>query len=245
LKKAAGRPRWVTVCMMILAALAPVVLVLGSVRLLLSEPFLRLEYSIPGFPPDRYGFTKEDRLHWAPLALEYLLNNEGLDFLADLRFESGQAVFTQRELRHMEDVKKLTHAALLVLYCSLAVAVVVGCILGLKGRAAALWEALRRGALATLYGMATLAIALAIGFSFVFVGFHRIFFTGDTWLFLYSDTLIRLFPEQFWRNAFIAIVVLTVLGAVLLGIVARALLRHAHDAEARGKLERNAGGGEV
>jgi hypothetical protein len=27
--------------------------------------------------------------------------------------------------------------------------------------------------------------------------FHQIFFSAGTWMFLYSDTLIRLFPERF------------------------------------------------
>jgi integral membrane protein (TIGR01906 family) len=48
-----------------------------------------------------------------------------------------------------------------------------------------------------------------VSFSFVFVGFHLIFFEGDTWLFLYSDTLIRLFPTRFWRDVFIFVIALT------------------------------------
>jgi integral membrane protein (TIGR01906 family) len=48
-----------------------------------------------------------------------------------------------------------------------------------------------------------------------FTGFHRIFFEGDTWLFRYSDTLIRLFPEQFWFDAAVIIG-----GGVLIGAIA-------------------------
>jgi len=36
-----------------------------------------------------------------------------------------------------------------------------------------------------------------------FTLFHKIFFTGDSWLFYYSDTLIRLFPMRFWQDAFL------------------------------------------
>ncbi len=42
-------------------------------------------------------------------------------------------------------------------------------------------------------------------------GFHHLFFQGDTWLFLYSDTLIRLFPERFWQQVF-AFLALATLG---------------------------------
>ena len=45
-----------------------------------------------------------------------------------------------------------------------------------------------------------IAINPNIFFSF-FAGFHSLFFEGDSWLFLYSDTLIRLFPIRFWQDA--------------------------------------------
>jgi integral membrane protein (TIGR01906 family) len=46
---------------------------------------------------------------------------------------------------------------------------------------------------------------VTINFDWLFTAFHHIFFTGDTWLFFYSDTLIRLFPMEFWMNLFIAL----------------------------------------
>ncbi|NDJ62146.1 MAG: DUF1461 domain-containing protein, partial [Chloroflexi bacterium] len=36
---------------------------------------------------------------------------------------------------------------------------------------------------------------------YFFTLFHNLFFESGTWQFLYSDTLIRLFPEQFWFDA--------------------------------------------
>jgi uncharacterized membrane protein len=43
----------------------------------------------------------------------------------------------------------------------------------------------------------------------MFVAFHNVFFEAGTWQFLFSDTLIRLFPERFWRDTFIAVGVLS------------------------------------
>ncbi|HET9906547.1 MAG TPA: hypothetical protein VFQ23_07895, partial [Anaerolineales bacterium] len=63
--------------------LIPIVLIGLGLRILLSPFFLRLEYNMPYFPPDEYGFTKEDRLKWAPYALDYLVNNEDISYLAD------------------------------------------------------------------------------------------------------------------------------------------------------------------
>ena len=34
--------------------------------------------------------------------------------------------------------------------------------------------------------------------------FHSLFFSANTWLFEYSDTLIRLFPIRFWQDTFLA-----------------------------------------
>ena len=55
-----------------------------SVRLLMTPLFLEAEYRMPGFPEDSYGFTLRDRLQWSKPSVEYLLNGEGVDFLANL-----------------------------------------------------------------------------------------------------------------------------------------------------------------
>ena len=51
-----------------------------------------------------------------------------------------------------------------------------------------------------------------------FAGFHHLFFTGDSWLFLYSDTLIRLFPIRFWEDAFLWAAVIALAGGVGLAL---------------------------
>src|SRR5512145_368460 len=83
----------------IVALLVPVALVLTAVRLLMTPAFVQIEYSTPGFPADPFGFTRQDRLYWSKIAVDYLINNEGISFLGDLRFEDGQPVYNQRELQ--------------------------------------------------------------------------------------------------------------------------------------------------
>ena len=48
-----------------------------------------------------------------------------------------------------------------------------------------------------------------LNFDSFFLTFHRLFFEGDTFMFRYDDTLIRLYPEQLWSDAAILIGVLT------------------------------------
>ena len=51
-----------------------------------------------------------------------------------------------------------------------------------------------------------------------FAGFHSLFFEGDSWLFLFSDTLIRLFPIRFWQDAFLFAALIALGGGLALGL---------------------------
>jgi uncharacterized membrane protein len=51
-----------------------------------------------------------------------------------------------------------------------------------------------------------------------FSAFHSLFFEGDSWIFLYSDTLIRLFPIRFWQDAFLWGAVIALAGGIGLGL---------------------------
>jgi len=67
------------------------------------------------------------------------------------------------------------------------------------------------------------SIGVFFAFGVLFVGFHRIFFEGSTWIFPYSDTFIRLYPERFWRDTFVYVVFMTLVEAILIFLVARYL----------------------
>lgn len=54
-------------------------------------------------------------------------------------------------------------------------------------------------------------------FNVFFVAFHSLFFEGNSWLFLFSDTLIRLFPVRFWQDAFLLAAVIALGGGAALG----------------------------
>jgi integral membrane protein (TIGR01906 family) len=61
-------------------------------------------------------------------------------------------------------------------------------------------------------GLITVIIAgIVISFDQLFTMFHKLFFTGETWLFNYSDTLIRLFPMRLWQDAFIMMGVISLI----------------------------------
>ena len=193
---------WLTAARWLLQVLIPVVLVLTSVRLLLTRGFIRLEYSLPGFPEDRYGFTQADRLQQAPIALDYLLNDAGIEFLGELTFADGSPVYNPRELSHMLDVKSVVRGALQVWRGGALLALGLGLLIWRFAGASALAASLEGGSKITLWLMLAIFLGLVLAFSVLFVGFHQVFFDPNTWTFLFSDTLIRLFPERFWQVAF-------------------------------------------
>jgi len=190
--------------------LTPIVLIGLALRILLSPLYYTVEYNMPYFPADEYGFTKEDRLQWAPYAVEYLVNDEDISYLGDLQFEDGSSLYNERELKHMEDVKNVVQGTLRVWYISLALIIVLAIVSTQKVWMSAFTGGLRRG------GWWMIGLAGALGFIagagillnpnifwVFFEWFHTLFFEGDSWLFYYSDTLIRLFPIRFWQDAFL------------------------------------------
>jgi integral membrane protein (TIGR01906 family) len=193
----------------------PVFLVLTGVRLVTTETFLEFEYNRPGFPNDRYGFSKEDRLKYAPYAVEYLVNDAGIDYLGDLTFEDGMPLYRSKELEHMADVKVVMRAAARVhTGLSLALAAAVVALAWKRETRWALRRGLSAGGVFTISLIVTLTVLIFASWDFFFDGFHGIFFEGDSWQFSTSDTLIRLFPEQFWFDAAMSIGFFTVIGAL-------------------------------
>jgi integral membrane protein (TIGR01906 family) len=203
-----------------LALAVPLLLGLGSARLVMTPLYLNLEYNRAGFPPDFYGFSTEDRLDYAPYALDYLLNGEGIHYLGDLTFDDGSPLFNEQELEHMVDVKVVTQAAFGVGVGVLLLALVAGYILWrIRATRKDLWKGLMSGSLITLGLIAAIVLLSVVSWDVFFTGFHQMFFAQGTWQFLYSDTLIRMFPEQFWFDAALVIGTLTSLGAIVILIL--------------------------
>lgn len=198
--------------------IVPVALVLSAMRLIMVPQFLRFEYSAPGFPQDYYGFSTQERLYWAEIALQYLLNDEDISFLARLKFPDGRAVYNPRELRHMEDVKNVVRLALSIWYISLTFLVATGLLSLLRHQVEAYRSALVRGGWLTALILGSIILFVLLSFNIFFVAFHNVFFDPGTWMFDYSDTLIRLFPERFWRDVFIYVGGMALLGALALSL---------------------------
>lgn len=204
----------------LVAILTPLILIGLGVRVLLSPIFPNIEYRMPYFPKDDYGFTTADRLHWGMEGINYLMNSADISYLGDLKLPDGSPLFNERELSHMRDVKGVTQGFIRIWYLTLLIVILLGVWAWRGDWLPAFRSGLIRG------GWLTLGIGIAIGlvatlggdvFWTFFEKFHNLFFSGDSWLFPYSDTLIRLYPLQFWQDAVLYIGIIAALGA--LGLV--------------------------
>lgn len=202
----------------LITLLTPIFLVGLALRILLTPLFYNIEYRMPYFPPDSYGFSTEDRLHWAPYAVNYLINDADISYLGNLTFEDGSPLYNERELSHMRDVKVVVKKGLSIWNVCLLVLVAFWVWSWREKHWQAFHKGLRRGAWLTIGLVITLGVFASVAFWQFFTLFHGLFFEGDSWIFLYSDTLIRLLPLRFWQDAFIAAGVIVVGGALVLAL---------------------------
>jgi integral membrane protein (TIGR01906 family) len=212
-------PRYLTSALSwLVTLLAPLAIVMLIVRLLLTPIFLQVEYRLPGFPEDPYGFSMADRLRWATPSLVYLVNDAGIDYLGNLKFDNGQPIYNERELSHMLDVKKVVQMLLNGWMVTLFV---------LAALAVWAWRAnwladyrlgWQRGGFLTAGLLLALSLFAALSFRQFFTAFHGVFFSGDSWLFAYTDTLIRLFPIRFWMDCTAFIVGVSFIIGLMLGL---------------------------
>ncbi len=189
----------------------PVMAVTSAIRVALTPLYINFEYNLPGFPPDDYGFSTADRLQWGQYSIDYLLGEVPQTEFSAQTLPDGSPLFNEREISHMLDVRNLSVPVLLIWKVVLAffLAVLLASLLG-KWSGDYL-RALSRGAQFTILLILLILGAVALNFDLLFTQFHQLFFTGDTWLFYYTDNLIRLFPMRFWRDLFIFIGGLTIL----------------------------------
>lgn len=207
----------------LIALAMPVFIVLLWLWLLWRPWFVRLEYSRPSFPPDRYGFSAEERRDFALAWIDYYHSSaspeQGLAALAALRLPGTDQPFHQpEELTHMVDVRRLTDTLWRVALPVSALIVLGGLAVLLAPRRS------RREGYAALYvgGVITTGLLLffimfvLLSFRTFFVMMHNVFFPPGSWTFDYSSALIRLFPEQLWFDAGLWLIG----GALLAGIAA-------------------------
>lgn len=208
------KPMGPRIFQILLAVFYPIILLVLAVRAVTSPLFLWVEYNRPGFPGDGYGFSTDDRMTYGSYAVDYLSNWAGPRYLGGLVNQDGAKLFKDSEVAHMADVKVVILAAfaagLLLIILS-----IIAMIYLRKRSNGGIRRGLFAGSIVTLVIIIGLAVLAALSWEQFFTEFHRIFFANGTWTFSLEDTLIRLFPGQFWIDAGIVIGALVFLVATL------------------------------
>lgn len=223
-----GSPTGPRVMQVLLALFFPVVALIAAVRLVASPVFLWIEYHRPGFPVDQYGFDTQDRLTYGSAGMDYLFNAAPQRYLGDLQHQ-GSALFTDGEVSHMADVK-------LVMLVTMAVGLVLGllCVVFMIALSRTAKGGIRRalfaGSLWMLLVLIALGVLAVLGWEQFFAAFHGLFFADGTWTFQASDTLIRLYPAQFWVDAGLTVGVLVLVTLVVTLVLTWPTRRRRYDA---------------
>ncbi|MDY6867525.1 MAG: TIGR01906 family membrane protein [Chloroflexota bacterium] len=185
------------------AAMIPFIILMLSVRILITPLFAQAEYRMPGFPEDPYGFSMEDRLRWAEPSISYLVNSADITYLENFEFEDGEPIYNARELSHMQDVKGVVTGVRIALATLMVLFLVLTILADNRGLKNQLLLGCEWGGWIIIGFIVSVLIFLLFSFDVLFTWFHKLFFESGTWKFYTSDTLIRLFPMRFWRDAFI------------------------------------------
>lgn len=201
----------------VVISLVPLFLILGAARLLTTDEFLMFEYGKPSFPSDTYGFTPEQRFILASTNIHYVRAHLPDDELVK-HYLNGTKVFNEREVAHMADVRNVFQIILRIWQGSFILLLLLGVVFLKSGERVAFASAIKQG------GLVSSGIILAVGLLAVFAWdtwfelFHRFLFVPGSWLFSYNDSLIRLFPYQFWFDATVTLAIVSFVGGLVLAL---------------------------
>lgn len=204
----------------LLVLLIPILVILGSARLLATDAYLVIEYGKRSFPPDVYGFTSQQRFELASVNVHYVRAHLPDDALATQKLD-GTPVYTPREVSHMADVQSVFQVILRIWQVAFVLLLLLGFILWETGEHRQFAAAIQYGGLLTSAMILTIALLAIFAWQFWFNIFHLFLFQPGSWLFSYSDTLIRLFPVKFWFDATLTISVLSIMGGLSLAWMGR------------------------
>ncbi len=209
--------RWLVILAM------PFFLGLGTVRAIIAWDYPAFEYG--RIAPDMFGFTPEQRLELARGTLDYLQRPESpaevIYMLEALRRPGTDSpLYNNDEIDHMIDVKHLTDVIRQIAYVSGAIVIAGLAFLLIPSRTRPFgWRTMTLAGLATVIILGVIGLLILIAWPIFFVQFHELLFPPGTWTFAYTDSLIRLFPEQFWFDIGVLISVTTLVLGILVALV--------------------------
>lgn len=178
----------------------PIALLVLPLYPLVTPGYVRWHYQQASFPPsDRFAYAERIRL--SDTIVNYLRGKASREQMASMRTDGGDVAMRAEEVQHIADVKYIVDGFYLAQLIASVVAILAAVGLGVVMGWSHVSRALRTGVVATGAIILLVVVTSFINFDVFFDRFHRIFFTGNSWLFYYEDTLIQLYPEPLWTSA--------------------------------------------
>ena len=214
----------------LIVLIVPLLLVTTNVRLVAASPYL---YSY-GF--QKYGIESVTGIEMGQLELagekirDYFSNDQ--DYLVIDIERQGQEIknlYNQREILHMKDVKNLIQLIYSIQIWSLLLfitLILIGFLSIRLRKFSNVIDPISWGGGLTLGIAAVVGILSLFGFQRLFLFFHLVSFDNDLWILdPRRDYLIMMFPQGFFFDATVFIVVLTLGQALLLWVLPRIIRR--------------------
>ena len=203
---------------LILILFIPIMIITTAVNILVTDQYLTFEYRKASFPPDPFGFTSRQRFIFASTNIHYVRAHLPNDELSK-QVLNGIPLYTPREVSHMADVQSVFRFIFRLWKVTFIFLVLIGFILWQQKERWILGSGLQWGGIVTCLIIVLIGLVAVFAWQSWFESFHLLFFQPGSWLFSYSDTLIRLFPMQFWFDATMTITVLSMIGGLVTTLI--------------------------
>ena len=205
-------------------AAIPVLLITSNVRVAFNSVAV-YEFGFERHDvPRRTGLSDEQLSDAAAQIRNYFSSD---DELLDLRVKVGQesvALFSQREIIHMRDVKELVDLTYRVqegAFLFMFLFITLGFLFRGSDFAGHLRKLLIQGSVTTAALVAAIGLVSLVAFGPLFRLFHQLSFSNDFWqLDPARDVLVQLFPFNFWLEATVLLALASILEAgAIVGLV--------------------------
>ena len=208
-------------------------LYVASVIFILCVPFFLITSNIRWVANDLQfyedGFDKYDVSQDTGFSDEELINiSKGLiNYFNSGAIDNTMDIFSGKEITHLRDVRGLIQLCYIMQWTTLGYIIVfitAGFIYKRRRFFHLFNMVVAAGSIVSILGIAVIGIAALVDFNWLFVTFHRVFFSNDLWI--SSGYLPQIYTEGFFFDTAIFIALTMILeSAFILGIAGFFILR--------------------
>lgn len=109
-----------------------------------------------------------------------------------------QNIYSHQAQLHLEDVKKLLAATRIIIGMNIIIVLSLIIIIVHEKKYEIIFTSLAHGCLFTIGFLLLLGFGVFKHFDELFLGMHKVIFRDDLWLFPSTDTLVQIFPAEFF-----------------------------------------------